>query len=126
MSHVLEERLGHIPTSFTDRLPIDQPHEALWFENLSILVPRIRVYEESIDVSSVAANSTSEQAFTIIGITTKDRIMLVNKPSYTADLSITNYRVSAKDTVAIQFLNTSGSPIDPSAETYTIATLRID
>jgi hypothetical protein len=44
----------------------------------------------------------------------------VNKASHQVGLSIGNVRVSAANTLAIQFVNTTGSPIVPASEQYII------
>ena len=123
MSHVKvrEERLGSPPESLSKKF---SPIEAIWFENLSLSFPRIRNFTVSLDVTSVPANSTAEQTFTVSGVASNDMVLSVNKPTHTSDLIIGGYRVSAKDTIAITFKNSSGSPIDPAAEEYEIAVLR--
>ena len=74
---------------------------------------------QSINVASVAANTSAEQAFTVPGLLPGDFVR-VTKPSLSAGLVIGNARVSAPDTLAITFGNLTGSPIDPAAETYLI------
>jgi len=97
---------------------------SLWCENVADFFPRIRSYEKLLNIASVPANSTAEQTFTVTGVSVDDMVIGINKPSHTADLAIINTRVSAKDTIAITFENSSGSAIDPAAETYSIAVLR--
>lgn len=86
-------------------------------------ITKIVVYSQSIDVASVAANTTAEQTFTVTGLTTADKV-IVNKPSLSAGLGIVNARVSAADTLAITFVNATSAAIDPAAETYAIVALR--
>ena len=86
-------------------------------------ITKIAVYSQSLDVTSVAANTTAEQTFTVTGLTTADNVF-VNKPSLSAGLGIVNARVSAADTLAITFVNATASAIDPAAETYAIVALR--
>ncbi len=116
---IKEEQVGN-PVGTEDL----SPDFSIWCENVADFFPRIRSYEQSLDVASVAANSTAEQSFTVTGVSVDDMIIGINKPSYTADLAIINARVSAKNTIAITFENSSGSAIDPAAETYSIAVLR--
>lgn len=78
----------------------------------------------SINVASVAANTSAEQTFTLTGLQVGDLILTCNKPSLSAGLSIGNYRVSAANTIAITYVNSTGSAIDPAAETYSIVSLR--
>lgn len=94
-----------------------------WFRRLQAAVPKIETYSVSLDVASVGANSTSEQTFAVPGLSPQD-IVLINKPSHTSGLAIVNCRVSAANELAITFANITGSPIDPSAETYLIVSIR--
>lgn len=78
----------------------------------------------SINPASVSGNTSVEQTFTLPGLQVGDLILEVIKPTVSAGLSIGGQRVSAKDTLAITFVNSTASPIDAAAETYTIVTLR--
>lgn len=79
----------------------------------------------SLNVASVAANTTAEQTFTITGLDTGD-LVFVNKPALSAGLGIANARVSAADTLAITFVNATAGAIDPAAETYKIFVFRFN
>lgn len=84
---------------------------------------RQAIISQSLDVASVAANTSAEQTFTVKGLKVGDFVR-VQKPSLTAGLVIGNARVSAADTLAITFGNLTASPIDPAAETYLIHVFR--
>lgn len=84
---------------------------------------RFAVISQSLDVASVAANTTAEQDFTVPGLKTGDFVQ-VNKPSLSAGLGVVNARVKAANTLSITFVNATGSPINPSAETYLIHVFR--
>lgn len=86
-------------------------------------ITQIKVYSSSLNVASVAANTSAEQTFTVTGLTTADKVVVI-KPSLSAGLVIGNARVSAADTLAITFGNLTGSAIDPAAETYSIIAFR--
>jgi hypothetical protein len=77
----------------------------------------------TIDVGSVAANTTAEQTFPLGGVKLGD-FVLVNKPTLSAGLGVSGARVSAANTVAITFNNNTGSPIDPASQTYLVLVLR--
>ena len=77
---------------------------------------RFGVAAISLDVASVAANTSAEQSFTVKGLRPGD-FVTVNKPSLHAGLVISTARVPAADTLAITFGNTTAAPIDPPAET---------
>ena len=95
----------------------------IWFRRVRDNFARVQTYAAKINVGSVAANSTDEQTFTVAGLGTKD-IVIVNKPSHTSGLFIGGCRVSAVDTLAITFVNITGAPINPAAETYLITAIR--
>ena len=95
-----------------------------WFKLVRDRLIIINRYEVAIDVTSVAANTTAEQPFTVTGLTTRDTVY-VNKPSHNAGLGIVNCRVSAANTLAITFMNATGSGIDPGSETYFIVAVRM-
>ena len=94
-----------------------------WLERLRSVFPHHQTFEVTINPTSVSGNTTDEQTFTVAGLTTQD-IVTVNKPTHQTGLGIVGARVSAADTLAITFMNCTGSPIDPSDETYLIHAVR--
>ena len=70
--------------------------------------------------NAVAANTTAEQTFTVTGLVAGTEVY-VTKPSVTLNLVVAGARVSAANTLAINFANNSGSSITPPSETYGIA-----
>lgn len=80
-------------------------------------------YDVTVDATSISANTTSEQTFTVKGLRTTD-LVLVNKPSHDAGLAIGACRASATDTLAITYVNATGSAINPSSETYLVVAIR--
>lgn len=80
---------------------------------------RFGVCQLAIDVASVAANTTTEQSFTLRGLKPGDFVSVV-KPSLNAGLGIVNARVSATDTLAIKFVNATAGAVDPALETYLV------
>ena len=79
----------------------------------------IHVYEEAVDLPSVAANTSAEVDVTIAGITTDDIVLAVSKPTLEAGIGIVNARVKAADTVSIQVMNCTAAAIDEVSETFT-------
>lgn len=78
----------------------------------------------TLSPASVAANTTAEQTFTVAGLKVGD-VVFVNKPTSQAGLGIAGVRVSATDTLAINFVNATASPIVPTAsEKYQVGGLR--
>lgn len=80
---------------------------------------RYGVVLSSLEVTSVAANTTAERDFTITGLKVGD-FVAVNKPSLSAGLGVSNARVKAADTLSLTFNNNTGIAIEPAAEIYTI------
>jgi hypothetical protein len=81
----------------------------------------------SITPSSVGVQSCSEQAFTVSGVNAGDTLLVVSQPSNHspgANIAIGGWRVSANNTVNIQFCNVSRSASTPVAGTYTFALMR--
>lgn len=97
---------------------------ASWVDLVSRYSYNFIVWELTIDPASVSANSTSEQDFDVPGLNIDDVLVNVSKPSHTSGLTVVNYRISAKDTLAIQFANATGSPIDPPEETYVLVYMK--
>lgn len=83
---------------------------------------QVRVVTATVDPASVAASTTAEQTFTVVGARVGD-VMLVNKPTLTAGLGIAGSRVTANDTVGITFVNATAAAIDAASETYTFVLL---
>lgn len=82
-------------------------------------VTKIAVYTPSLAPSSVAAQTTAEQAFTVNGLAVGDKV-IVNGPTPTAGTGIVNARVSAANTLAITFANVTAGALTPAAGTYTV------
>ena len=80
---------------------------------------RFGVLTKTLTVAQIAAATTAEQTFTVNGLRTNDFIA-ISKPTLHAGVGIVNARVSAKDTLAIQFINATASPVTPGAEAYNI------
>lgn len=75
---------------------------------------------------NVGANTTAEGSYTIKGVLPNDFIE-INQLSHIVGLSIGNVRVTAADTLAIQFVNSTASPINGSpATTYILNVDRLE
>lgn len=95
-----------------------------WLRRLVDAIAKVQTTEVIISPTIVAANTTSEQAFTVIGLAVTD-IVTVNKPTHQAGLGIVGVRCSAADTLRITYMNTTGSGITPTAsETYLVVAIR--
>jgi hypothetical protein len=78
------------------------------------------VLNATLTPASVSNGVSAEQTFTVPGLRTGD-FVAVSKPTTQANLIIGNVRVSAKDTIAINFANVGAATITPTAgEVYTV------
>lgn len=74
----------------------------------------------SLTPAIVAPNTTAEQTFTVAGLQVGDFVNVM-KPTVQAGLGIVNARVSAANTLAIAFINSTSATITPTAaETYMV------
>lgn len=111
------------PDKWFDRLTLTQ--EAWrWISRVFNNFPKVQTQDVTINPTSVGANTTGEQTFTVQGLEVQDRV-IVNKPTHTTGLVIGNVRVSASNTLAITFGNLTASPIDPPSESYRVSSIRL-
>lgn len=76
--------------------------------------------EITLSPTSVANATSAEQTFTVQGLKLHDYVG-VNKPSAQAGLGIVGSRVSAANTLAITFQNSTAATITPTAsEVYSL------
>lgn len=72
----------------------------------------------------VSANTTEELTVTVPGLNINDFVR-VSKPTHQAGVGVVGARVSATDTLAVTFMNATGSGITPTAsETWKLFTIR--
>jgi hypothetical protein len=74
---------------------------------------------QTLTPTACAPNAITEIAYTVAGIPAGS-VVYVNKPSYTAGISIGSARVTGAGTIAIAYMNTTAGVIIPPAENYTI------
>ena len=87
-------------------------------------VASIRVLQASVNLGSVAANTTEEENATLAGVKVGD-IVIGSKPSLEAGLIIANpIRVIADGNLRITVGNFSGIAIDETTETWTFTVIR--
>lgn len=129
--------MSHSPAPHTPiRLPLNErdrgtdwrmaPEWVRWFNQITRLAVHVEEFTPTLNPSSVSANTTEEQTFTVTGINANDLIVAVNKPSHTTGLGIVGFRASANDTLAITFMNATGSPIDAGEEDYLVLAMKRD
>lgn len=77
----------------------------------------------TVDLGSVAANTSEEETATVTGVKTGDVVVCVNS-SLDAGQVIADARVSAANTVTLQVINTTAGAIDAASKTMTFLVLR--
>lgn len=82
-------------------------------------VTAIFIIRQTLTPAAVGANTTAEQTFNVPGLQVGDSLD-INKASHQVGLSIGNVRVSAANTLAIQYVNTTAGSITPTSEQYII------
>lgn len=82
------------------------------------------IVEAAVDLGSVAANTSEDEAVaTVPGVKTGDFVVCMDS-ALEAGQVIAQARVSAADTVTLQVINTTGSPIDSASRTMTFLVIR--
>ena len=92
----------------------------------------VQIHEDRYGVVSVSLTPagtatgplTASQTFTVNGLKTTDVIIGVQPPSSSAALAIVSARVSAADTLSIQFGNFSSGPATSATGTYNVFVYR--
>lgn len=74
----------------------------------------------TLDASSVPAASEQVETFSVVGLRANGGPVIVNKMTEEAGLVLDHAYVSADDTLALAFRNTSGSAINPASQTYKV------
>jgi len=77
-----------------------------------------KLFATSITPTQVGANTTSAQSFTIQGVAVGDYINCSSSAAQTTGILTGNCRVTAANTVEIQFVNVTGGGLTPVAGTY--------
>lgn len=85
-----------------------------------------KVLSVSFNPANIVKATAVEQTVTVAGLAVGD-VVIVNKPTLSANAGIVGARVTATDTLGITFMNCSGAggaDVNPGAETYLIGVLR--
>ncbi len=91
---------------------------------LSGAYQRTLTVSTSLTPASVNANTLAEQTFTVAGLATTDRVSINSAPGATYGLSIERVRVSATDTLAISWANSTAGSLTPTSGSYGVTVLR--
>lgn len=84
---------------------------------------QIVVYSQTIAPASVGAATMAEQTFTVTGLTTADKVF-VNPGAIANAVGVAGVRVSAANTLAVQFVNPTAGALTPTSTTWSIVAIR--
>lgn len=85
----------------------------------------ISIVTATVDLGSVAANTSEEETATVPGVKTGDFVVCMDS-SLEAGIMIGNARVSAADTVTLQVMNTTSGAVNAASKTMTFLVVRPD
>lgn len=78
----------------------------------------------SVTPGQIGSSTSSEVVITMPGILTTDIVLAFIKPTLTAGIDVGNPRISAANTIRVNFQNSSASPVTPPTEIYTVYIVR--
>ena len=84
----------------------------------------VQMYYPTLTGTTAAASTTVEVTTTVTGLLVSSSV-IVNKPSYTPGIIVSNARVSAANTLAVTYANFTTSSITIPAEVYTVANVQL-
>ena len=73
---------------------------------------------------SVGGSTAAEQSFTVLGLQTGDMVSITANVAQTAGIGIGNARVSAANTLTVEFTNSTAGALTPVAGQYLITVMR--
>lgn len=85
-------------------------------------ISKIVIYSPSLTPTSIAANISAEQDFTVAGLTTADKVSVNGPP--TEGTRILSVRVKAANTLSITFSNFTTRALTPARGVYNIIAIR--
>lgn len=92
--------------------------------NRQVPLNPVAIYTTTCAATTCAATTSVEATTTVTGLLVSTSVA-VNKPTLTPGLAVVNARVSAANTLAIQYMNFTTTSISVPSETYTIANVQL-
>lgn len=83
----------------------------------------INLVAATVDLGSVAANTSEEETFTLTGVKVGDFVS-VQKEDLEAGIILGSARVETDDVVTVEVVNTTASPVDAASATMTVLVVR--
>jgi hypothetical protein len=98
---------------------------ALCLSNSSTPLSRYAKYTATLSPSAVAANTCAAQSVTVTGVQANDIVIKAQKPTEQTGLALIGGRVTAANTVALDYCNVTSASITPTAdEAYTFVVMQ--
>lgn len=88
-------------------------------------VASINLVKATVNLGSVAANTSEEETFTLTGVKVGDMI-IVQKENLEAGIVLGSARVEAADTVTVEVINTTSGAIDAASATMAVLVIRAE
>lgn len=83
------------------------------------------IVQFTYDPASQATVDTDEDTVTVQGLQVGD-FVVVNKPTHTDGVGLTDARVTAANTLSVTWVNPTAGSVNPGSETYTLFWARPD
>jgi len=96
-----------------------------WFSTISDQSIQIIRFTPTLAPALVAANSSAEQTLPVAGLRLDDVVVALSYVTHDVGVVVYNPRVTAVDTLALSFANTTGGGITPTSQIYTIHIIRL-
>ncbi len=85
----------------------------------------MKVYVFTYDPTTILTIDSQEDTVTVAGLdASRDVVINLIKPTVTTGASICNVRISADDTLAVEWTNPTAGSVNPASETYTLVVAR--
>ena len=85
----------------------------------------MKIINATVDLGSVAANTSEEETFTLSGVKIGD-FVIVQSDDLEAGIILGSARVEAADTVTVEVINTTGSAVDAASSTMKVLVARFE
>ena len=83
------------------------------------------LYAATIDLGSVAANTSEEETFALVGVKVGDFVS-VQSDDLEAGIILGSARSEADDVVTVEVINATASPVDAGSSTMTVFVARAE
>ena len=115
-----------IITMLPDKSPSRRvsPDWQAWFNDLLFKIFKVNSYSVTHDPANILAGVEAQQVITVTGLRTNS-VVVVNKPTKTAGLILSDAHVSASDQLTFTLYNFSGGAINAAEEVYRVVEIRL-